>query len=249
MNQIKVVIIDDEIPSVKAIQSLLQKYFPDISQIYGAHSVQEGFLVIQQVNPDIVLLDIKMNDGTGFDLLNKFDKVEFSLIFITAFDDFALKAFKYNAFNYLLKPLNIDDFVKVFNNCVRQRKQLQLKPHLPTLLDAWQYKSLNKIAFQLSNEIVYSDLDDINLIKADINYSVVHFANKETILTSKSLKEYASILVPPHFFRPHQSYLINMKHVQKYVKQDGGYIMMKNDIPVAISRRNKVAFLELLTKH
>ncbi len=248
MKSIKVIIIDDEMPAIKAIQSLLGRFFPDISLVYNATSVQDGFQLIRKIQPDIVLLDIKMRDGTGFDLLNKFDKIDFSIIFITAFDDFALKAFQYNAFNYLLKPLDIDDFVKVFDKCLQQTIAL-IKPNLPVLMESIQQKKLKKIAFQLADEIIYANLDDINLIRADINYSVVHFANQETILTSKSLKEYAKILLPPYFFRPHQSYLINMLHVKKYVKNDGGYILMANDIRVAISRRNKVAFLELLNKH
>jgi len=248
MNELKVIIVDDEKPAIKAINLLLSKYFPDISFVYSATSVQDAFQLIRKINPDIVLLDIKMRDGTGFDLLNKFESIDFSIIFVTAYDDFALKAFRYNAFNYLLKPLDIDDFVKVFDNCIQQRKA-NSHPDIPILLESMNQKSLNKIAFQLADEIIYSNLDDINLIQADINYSIVHFTNSETILTSKSLKEYASILQQPNFFRPHQSFLINMMHVQKYVKNDGGYIQMLNDIQVKISRRNKVAFLDLLNSH
>ncbi|MDY0103040.1 MAG: LytTR family DNA-binding domain-containing protein [Lentimicrobium sp.] len=248
---IKAIIIDDEI-AMQAINSrLLSEYFPEIKLAGTANSIQSGFELIRAEDPDLVLLDIELSDGTGFQLLQKLQPYNFKVVFITGFDSFGIKAIKYSALDYLLKPVNETEFQLAIQRAIKLiEKNESVLPQLEVLLDSFkQEMHSKKIVLRTAEAMHIIDILDIFFCKSDNSYTTFYFENDEPIIVSKSLKEYESLLVDFNFFRPHQSYLVNLNHIKKVDKSDGGFIIMKNkkEIPVSMRQmKNLIGLLEAL---
>lgn len=240
------IIIDDEIRGRIALSEKIKSYCSDIRILAEAANGPDGFLAIEKHKPDIVFLDIEMPGMSGFDLLNKFPIKDFHVVFTTAYDQYAIKAIKYAAFDYLLKPIDVEELKETVAKLSNLNHHLINKQH--QLLDFNIKNSsvlMSKLAIPTNNGLNFYDMKEIILLVADSNYTILHFHSSPKILTSKTLKEFEDLLPSDIFFRSHNSFIVNLNYVKKYIRGDGGQIEMSNGIFAAVSRRNKDEFLRL----
>ncbi|WP_178983284.1 LytR/AlgR family response regulator transcription factor [Winogradskyella helgolandensis] len=245
---IKAIIIDDE-TAMRAVNSqLLSEYFPEIKQVGTASCIKSGIDLIHKENPDLVLLDIQLSDGSGFQLLQKLPSYDFKVVFITAFDSFAIKAIKFSAIDYILKPINEIEFQQAIQRAIELiEKKEHTESQFNVLMESFKKELQNKkLVLRTQNSIHVVDISDIHYCKSDNSYTTFYFDDSEKILVSKSLKEYESLLKEYGFFRPHQSYLVNLNHIKKVDKTDHGFIIMKNKKEIPISTRQKKNLIDLL---
>jgi two-component system LytT family response regulator len=245
---IKAVIIDDE-PAMQQVNSLLMnEYFPEVNVAGIANSVESAVLLIKEQQPQLVLLDIELGSGTGFQVLQQLKPYSFKVVFITGFDSYALKAIKFSALDYILKPVNETEFQNAIQKAVdeinnQESQQLQTQH----LLDTFK-KEINpkKLVLKTAELLHIVDISDIHFCQSDNSYTTFFFENNEKIVVSKSIGEFEELLADFSFFRPHQSFLVNLNHVKKIDKSDGGFIVMKNKKEIPISIRQKKKLISLL---
>lgn len=244
---LKLIIIDDEQDARTILRTLIQTYCPDISIVGEATDVPSAVALIREKQPDIILLDIQLGEQTGFDLLDKFTQPEFRIIFTTAYDNFALKAFEYCAMDYLLKPIIPDKLLQALDRVKANiSKEKLFQQQLGFLLVGNKKKAFDKIALTTAEGIVFVQLKNILYLQSDGNYTLFYLKNEEKIIVSKTMKEFENLLPEETFFRTHQSYIVNINVVKKVLKEDGGYALLKNEKKVPISRRKKDAFVKVL---
>jgi two-component system LytT family response regulator len=245
---ISAVIIDDEPAMLEVNSNLLAAYFPEIKLAGTANSVSSGLELIRTQNPDLVLLDIELNSEKGFQILQELKPYSFKVVFITGHDSFAIKAIKFSALDYILKPVNEDEFRQSIQNAVdlienNDSSQAQVDVLMDSFRREMQSKKLVLRTFE-SLHIV--DISDICFCKSDNSYTSFYLESDEEIVVSKSLKDYEGLLTEFGFFRSHQSYLVNLNHVKKVSKSDGGYMIMKNKKEIPVSMRQMKKLLSLL---
>lgn len=244
---IKALVVDDEVKSCNVLASILKDYCKGVEVAGYAHSVEEAFAMIHSHKPDLVFLDIQMPTGDGFSLLRLFDKIDFKIVFVTAFDEYAIKAIKFSALDYLLKPINIDDVIAAvdkFNQQIRVPDlDNNLLQHLVHNLASYQKPSLDVIALPTLEEILFIKVQDIVYLEASSNYTQFHLSNGNKIVVTYTLKNYEELLSGNHFLRVHNSYIINLYKVKKYIRGKGGYVVMSDDSRIEISVRKKEEFL------
>lgn len=244
---IRLVIIDDEPGARATLQTFLHSYCPDITIVGEADDVPSGVSLIRKTEPDIVLLDIQMGKETGFDLLDKFSSPTFRVIFTTAYNQFALKAFKYAALDYLLKPIDPNELIKAIDRAkanFTKEKTYQLQIH--NLLEANHKKYFDKMALPTTEGIIFIKVSDILYLQSNINYTYIFVKGEDRITASKTLKDYEEILPENTFCRIHQSYMCNINFVKKVLKEDGGFVLLDNGQKIPVSRRKKEDLLKLL---
>lgn len=244
---IRAVIIDDEINNQELISNLLNSYAENVQVVGMANSVESAYKVILERNPDLIFLDIQMPDGTGFDLLKKFDKISFKIIFVTAHQEFAIEAFKYSALDYILKPLAPANLLAAVKKTEDTMSSEELNLKLKTLLNniAEPVKNKKKIVLKTMERIYSVDLDDIIRFESDGGYTKVYLVDGKRIMVSKTMKEYDDLLMDAGFLRVHHSHLINMNHLFCFEKAEG-HVVMKDDSIVPVSNRKKDHLMELL---
>ena len=241
---LRTLIIDDEPHIRETLTHLVRKFCPQIKLVGEAESVASGIRAIREKIPELVLLDIKMDDGTGFDL-NHFENIDFKVIFITAFEKYAIQAFGFSAIDYLLKPVNPEKLAEAVKRA-EQMVQQDFNTQLVTLkenLKSPENKN-KKIILKTLENIYLLDVEEIIHCASDGNYTIFETINDEKIIVSKIIKEYDELLSDSGFFRVHRSHLINLKHIRRLSKQDG-YVVMSNKIEVPVSSRGKERLLEL----
>jgi two-component system, LytTR family, response regulator len=246
---IKAVIVDDEKANRINLRSLISKYSSDVEIVAEASDVSEGYTIISAEMPHLVFLDIRMPEGTAFDLLDRFERIEFEVIFITAYDEYALRAFRFNALDYILKPIKIDELI---NGITRARIRISQKLPSSSILNYLSNQNLEdldkKIALQQEDQTQFISLKSIIRCEADSNYTIFYLESNRRVIVSKTLKEYTETLEPLGFIRVHQSHLVNLHHIEVYKKNDGGYIETTDGEQVPISRARKKYVIEILTK-
>jgi len=245
---LRAVIIDDIEAIRKKNSAIIKATCPNISIVGQAESVESGVKIIQQLSPDLVFLDVEMPDGTGFDLLQRLKPFNFKVIFITGYEDFAIKAFRVSAIDYLLKPLDPDDLMeavkKVEESLGKEVFEMKLN-NLFTNLE--RPKNLQKLILKTADKIYSANIQDVVNCESEKNYTTFNFINSPKLVVSTNLKEYESMLTPFGFFRTHQSHLINMAYFDYFIKTEGGNtIVMKNKTAIPLSVRKKEEFLTLL---
>ena len=242
--KLRTIIIDDEPDAVNFIHSIIKEYCPALEVIGKANNAMDGITVIRENRPDLVLLDVEMPHGSGFDLLAQFPDKTFDVIFITAFNHYAIKAIKFSAVDYILKPININEFIVAVEK-VAEKRSAPDSPNrnFETLLENLNSAAPAKLAIPTSDGMEYLITKEIIRIEADRSYSWFHLTGKRKILVSKNLKEYQDLLNDRNFFRSHNSHLINLEHVKKYIRADGGAIEMVDGSQVPISRTRRDLFL------
>ncbi|KMQ64850.1 hypothetical protein ACM46_11560 [Chryseobacterium angstadtii] len=234
----QICIIDDEKHGRDYIALLLKKEFPDIQIGYEASSVEEAYIYLTKHSPDILFLDIQLNDGTAFDLLSKFKDISSQIIFVTAFENFAIQAIKNGATDYLLKPINKIDFIIAVNKALDNIKKTQ---PLPTNTNPLQD---HKIILSTLQGFKVIGIADIVRCEADSSYTTFYLINKTKIMVSKTLHEFELMLPELHFFRIHHKHLINVDHLQEYIKGRGGQVVMSDGSVLDVSFRRKNDFLQ-----
>ena len=245
----KVVIIDDEPKARKLLEILVKENCPKITEILTAEDLLSGVEIIKKERPQIVFLDIEMPEHSGLEI---FDFIEsktynFEIIFTTAYSEYAIKAFELSAVDYLLKPLRADKLVDAIEKAIQNIGQSHINIKLDELQKSLKSSDFKKIGLPVADGIKFVNFEDIILLKADGMYTKVSIQNGSELLISKPLKHFETLLdAIPTFYRPHRSYLINLKFIQEYVKSDGGYIIMDNDESVSISKDKKDEFLTIV---
>lgn len=241
-------IIIDDIDTIRHKNMLLiQQYCPGVAVIAEADSVATGVAAIRKFLPDLVFLDVEMADGTGFDLLQKLMPVNFKVIFITAFEEFAVKAFRFSAIDFLLKPVDPADLVDAVKKASESISKEMLELQFNTLFaNIERPKNLQKIILKTAEKVYAISVQDIIRCEAQKNYTTFYLVNGQKLLLSTTLKEYETILLPMGFFRTHQSHLINMLYFDHYIKGDAGSIMLKDKTAIPLSVRKKEEFLNYL---
>ncbi len=243
------IIIDDEGHSLEMLEWLIRTYCPNVQIEALCNSGEKGIEAIKKFNPDIVFLDIDMPGMSGFDMLEKLDQINFNVVFTTAHDKFAIRAFNYSALHFLLKPVNAD----MLQETVRRaegRKMIPQKAQFDLLLQSIRNttKTVQRIALSSGDGLVFVPVSDIMYCQADSNYTKVILANGQKIVVPKTLKDIDETISGPDFFRIHHSYLININYIKKYVRGDGGYVVMNDNTDVPISRNKREEFFELFSK-
>jgi len=221
---ITAVIIDDEKKCVSLLKHLIENHCSDINVVGEAESAAQGLQVIQQHKPDLVFLDIEMPDKTGFELLKSLPEINFDLIFTTAYNHYAIKAIRFSALDYLLKPVDLDELKNALARVYKKHQKTGQQQSVEVLMSNIKSKQPNfsRISLSTQDGLVILHVDEIIYCEASGTYTIFYLKNREKIIVSKTLKEYEELLKDHSFFRVHNSFLINLNEVKKYVKGDGG---------------------------
>lgn len=247
---IRAILIDDETDAREALRIEIEKYCPEVALLGVYQSPEEGLAAIQVLQPDLVFLDVQMPQMSGFDLLQQLTPLSFEVIFVTAHDQYAIKAIRFSALDYLLKPVDVDDLIHAVDKAQKRLQQKNSASQYQSVLNNIQYRArkIERLAVPTLEGIEFFETDDIIYCQADGNYTRLFLKDSPSKLISKNLKDFENLLTASGFCRVHHSSLINMKHIRKYVKGEGGYVILTNDYHVDISRRKKEEFLSLLNR-
>lgn len=240
------IIIDDEQKGRSALKQKIQDYCPEIEAVHEADTAEKGILLIEKLQPHIVFLDIEMPRMDGFGMLHRLREKDFHLIFTTAYDQYAIRAIRYSAFDYLLKPVDIEELRSAVARIATQPIAHTAKKLVMLEQNTLGKDPFHKIAIPSVSGISFFDIGDIIHLEASSNYTTLHFRNHAPVTASKTLKEFEEVLPAEIFFRPHHSHLINLNFIRHYTKGDGGQIEMQNGNLVDLSRRKKDSFLKLI---
>lgn len=245
---LRAVVIDDIESIRKENIAIIKSSCPNVSIIGQAESVESGVKLIKLMAPDLVFLDVEMPDGSGFDLLQKLMPIHFKVIFITGYEDFAIRAFRFSAIDYLLKPLDATDLIEAVKKAQESFSKEIFDTKLNNLFaNIERPKNLQKLVLKTADKIYSVNIQDIVSCESDKNYTTFNFINTPKLVVSTNLKEYEMMLSPYNFFRTHKSHMINMAYFDHFIKAEGGNtIVMQNKLKVPLSVRKKEEFLLLL---
>ena len=241
---IRTILIDDEKRSRDSLEKLLVNYCQDIEILAKVESVDLAIKAIDELNPDVVFLDIQMPEKDGFALLEHYKNLPFKVIFTTAFNEYAIKAIKWAALDYLLKPIDIDE-LQVAVQKVTDQKELVNEDHAQVLNDAKNGKNVDKLVVAVPNGFKIIKLSEIIRFEAAGNYSEIYLENKQRILSSKTIKEFEDLLTGKRFFRLHRSHLISLEFIEEFKKGRSAVVIMADGKEIALSRDRKSDFLKL----
>lgn len=247
---INAVIVEDEKKSRELLNNLIKKNCPDIQIVALADSVEAGVEAIRKFSPALIFLDVEMQDGSGFDLLNKLQDQKFDVIFTTASDKHAINAIKYSAIDYLLKPIDVEELITATKKILEKTSNVTNTDHLKILLQHLKQDktSLSKIALPVGNAFEVVNVKDVVRCEAEGSYTNFVLNGGKKLLVTNSLKYFEDILPEEIFIRVHHHHLVNTNHVLKYFKADGGYVLMDDGAKIEISRRKREDFLQKIGK-
>ncbi len=242
----RAVIVDDEINARETLGIMLKMYAPEIEVIAEADGVKSGLQVINSNQPDLLFLDIQMGDGSGFDLLSYFSSYPFKVIFVTAYEEYALKAFKFSALDYLVKPVTPDDLIRAVGKVKETSATDSFKSQMDVLELNYENKNKppEKIILKTLDAIYVVEVKEIIRCESDDNYTKFYLEEGNKLMVSKTLKEFDEMLGTAGFLRVHQSHLININQIDHLVKKDGGMLIMKDKSEVPVASRKKDQLLK-----
>lgn len=240
----RILLIDDEPACRSTLRSFIGDDFPKAVIVGEAESLGTATAMIEKTSPDLILLDIHLEDGTGFELLDRFPKPKFKVVFTTAHDEFAVRAFRYSAIDYLLKPVDPDLLLEAVKRAMAsnhsQENQLAVLRHNATS------RQFDRITLNTGDGLLFIQTSDIQHLEANGNYTFAYLSNGEKHLVNSTMKDFEEMLPEPVFFRIHQSHLVNTGQVKKYLKDEGGHVVMADGAKLPLARRRKEEFLREL---
>ena len=242
---IKAIIVDDDALSRELIAKTTTDYCPNVTVAATAKNVQEGVSAINEHDPDLVLLDIKMPDGSGFDLIKHFDKPDFKVIFVTGYMEYAIKGYKFGAIDYILKPFDEEDLAHAVNKAhdvIRFEEKLRFK----ALAESFSANGKSgRLVLKTSDQVHLVAMEQVVRIEADGNYSTFHLADGRLVIVSRSIKDYEEMLIDKGFHRIHKSHIINIARLSYFDKADGGDVIMSDGSKVPVDSRKRDMLLDL----
>ena len=242
---LKAIIIDDEPDNVKLLALQLKMYCPQVQVLAECIESEDGYLKIKELQPDLVFLDIEMPVMNGFQLLEKIGNIEFSLVFVTAYDQFAVKAFRFSALDYLLKPIDGKDLKAAVEKAEKrtwpQAQQLSL---LKQQLQPGEKVLPDKIALPYQNGVTFAEIKNVIYCESDNNYTRIHTVDGSKYMVAKTLGDIQEVLEERNFLRVHRQYLINLNHIKKYVRGEGNYVILSNNQSIPVARNQKEKLIE-----
>jgi two-component system LytT family response regulator len=247
---IRTVLVDDETDNITVLQQLLETYCHQVIVVGTAAGVDTALPLIREMDPDLVFLDIEMIQGNGFDLLNQLQPLSFQVIFVTAFDEYAVKAFKYSAVDYLLKPVDIEELRHAVNKVEEHRQgKLDLRP-IRMLLEnvGAMHLSQQKMAIPTINGLSFVAIANIIRFEAKGNYTAIYITDGEPLMATRTIKDYELLLPEAIFCRIHNSHIVNLQKIQTYHKGRGGYVTMEDGTSIEVASRRRQEFLQKLVK-
>ena len=243
---IRVLLVDDEQPCRDALRIFLSTGCPEANIVGEAISLAEACQLIPLLSPNVILLDIDLGDGTGFDLLDHFTHPDFKVIFTTAHDEFALRAFRYSALDYLLKPVDHEELIAAVRRASIPTNTLEYQHQLDQLRHNTSTQLFNRITLKIGDGLLFIRIEEITRLESKGNYSFVFLENGERYLAAQSLAGFEEMLPNPPFFRTHQSHIVNTACVRKLVKEEGDSLKMADNSIVPLARRRKEAFMGIM---
>ena len=246
---ITAIIVDDEPYSCEGLATLLERYCPDIKLLYACYSGADALKAIKEQIPDLLFLDIEMPGMNGFEMLQRLPAINFSVIFTTSYDQYAIKAIKFSALDYLLKPVDKDDLQAAVKKAMH-KSQETLPQQIEILLQKLDHPSIsvNKIAIPTMEGLQMLFVENIIRCSSDSNYTILFLKNKQKVIASRTLKEIEEMLEDYPFLRVHHSYVVNLNEIEKYIKGDGGYLLMSDGSNIDVSRSRKEALIKKLKR-
>jgi two-component system, LytTR family, response regulator len=248
---ITAVLIDDEALARDALCNMIRMFCPDVQIIGQANSVESGVAIIRDLSPDVVFLDIQMPDGTGFDLLKEFSSIDFKFVFVTAYQEYAIKAFKFSAIDYILKPIDPSELISAIEKLHETIREEDTNKKFQVFIEniQWHEKNPQKIILKTMESVIVAERDNIVRCESNNNYTMFYFDNRPKVLVSKTLKEYDDMLSSSGFFRAHQSHLVNLSFVVKYNRFPESHLMLKDGTTIPVAVRKRELITELLKKY
>jgi two-component system, LytTR family, response regulator len=249
VNMLTTIIVDDQQNCIDDLLLLLKANCPDISVVATANSGKEGIDILKKHQPQLVFLDVEMQDMTGFEMLQQLNELNFHVVFTTAFDKYAITAIRFNALDYLLKPVGKKELIDAVAKAEKTPSPLTMQ-QVKNLKETSQNILVpqNKIALTTNEGLEYVKLDEIVYCLAEGSYTTVYLNNNTQLLVSKSIGKLDEVIDGNGFYRIHNSSLVNLSHIKKFVRTDGGYVVMSNGDTVTVARNRKEEFLELFSK-
>jgi len=246
---LKTIVIDDEPNARQVVKNILELYCKSVNVIGEAENVSKGIKLINELKPDLVLLDIRMPDGTGFDVLKMVNHIDFHFIFITAYEQYAIQAIKQSALDYIVKPINTNELIVAIEKAeMSNLTEIDHRLKVETLSHNQNGNPDDmRLVLNTQESIYIVKVNEIISCKADKNYTEVNTINNKALIISKTLKEFEEMLTGCGFFRTHQSYLINIKYISHYEKGLGGTIIMQDSTRIPVSSRKKDLFLKFMS--
>lgn len=247
-NRLRAIIVDDEKNARLTLQRILNMYCPEVEIIAEAADIVTAAKLLGQLSPDILFLDIRIGQYTGFDLLEMLPNKDFHLIFVTAYDEYALQAFEFSALDYLLKPIDPDRLIEVVERCKLGKNREQLSDRLKNVEEQWQQQDPAVMVVNNDQGYHFITIRDLIRLSSDKGVTTFYLHQQPDVVVARNLAEFARILPEQLFFRCHQSHLINMNWISSYLFQDGGKIIMRDQATIPLARARKDSFLAKL-KH
>ena len=241
---LKVIIIDDEPDCVKLLALQLKMYCPEVQIVAECTASNDALTQIKALQPDLIFLDIEMPVMNGFQLLEALGTINFSLVFVTAYDKFAVKAFRFNALDYLLKPIDGKDLKVAVQKALLQKPNQQQLQGIKQQLHGGEKFHPDKIALPYQNGVTFTEIKNIIYCESDNNYTKFHMADGKQYTVAKTLGDIQEVLEERNFLRVHRQYLINLNHIKKYVRGEGNYLIMNNDANIPVARNKKEKLIE-----
>ncbi|HTL80724.1 MAG TPA: LytTR family DNA-binding domain-containing protein [Bacteroidia bacterium] len=245
---INAVIVDDSPEARTSLKEDLKRWCPDVHLVGEADSMKSGLSLLKEKNPDVVFLDIELGDGNGFSLLEQLGETTTRVIFTTGMDNFGIRAIKFSALDYLLKPVDPDELVKAVEKVKEDQRRQNISVNLKLLAEQMRpsASSLKRLALNSSDKVQVVNITDIIRCESERNYTTFFLKDKKQIVVTKTLKEYEELLEPMGFVRVHHSHLINLEHLKEFIKHDGGYALMDDNAHVPVSVRKREDLLKAL---
>lgn len=244
----RALIIEDEEQAISALKSELKTHCREVQIIGEAKSIKEAIQKIKTLEPELIFLDIQLSDGLGFEVLNLFKENNFKVIFTTAYSQYAIKAIKFSALDYLLKPIDSDELIAAVNKAMKSSKETEGIKIENFIQNQTEIPTRKKIALNSSEGITIYELETIIKCSAESNYTCLYFTNGKKTLVSKTLKDFEDLLCTSGFERIHHSHIINLNHLVSFVNKDGGYVILSDKTTLPVSQRKKSNLIGALGK-